>query len=182
MNSPATVLSVSLSAGHTFSKQVVDSIRLLEGLGVEGDVHLGSTVKHRSRVGKDPTQPNLRQVHLIHSELFEELSARGFPVSPADLGENITTRNLDLLGLCRGARLIFSRGPIVEVTGLRNPCAQIEKFREGLLGAVLDRDAHGRVVRKAGIMGTVARGGEIIPGDSIEVELPEGPRVELERV
>lgn len=182
MNAHASVVSVSLGASHTFSKQVVDSIRLLEGLGVEGDAHLGKTVKHRSRVAKDPTQPNLRQVHLIQAELFEALRDKGFNVSPADLGENITTQNLDLPGLCAGARLIFARGPIVEVTGLRNPCAQIERFQPGLLAAVLGRDANGKVIRKAGIMGIVVRGGEVLPEDSIRVELPDGPRTGLEVV
>lgn len=182
MNASATVLSVSLSESHTFTKKIVDSIELLAGLGVKGDAHCGETVKHRSRVAKDPMQPNLRQVHLIHSELFEELAEQDRIVGCADLGENVTTSGIDLLGLCRRARLLFSQGPVVEVTGLRNPCAQIESFQRGLLSAVLDRDDDGVIVRKAGVMGIVIRGGYIQAGDTISVQLPDGPPRKLERV
>ena len=83
----AIVTAVSRSATHSFSKANHEGIRLLAGLGVEGDAHLGTTVRHRSRVAKDPSQPNLRQVHLIHAELFEELLRRGFAISAGDLGE-----------------------------------------------------------------------------------------------
>lgn len=176
------VESVSLSADHAFSKPLAASIQLVAGLGVEGDAHQGKTVKHRSRVAKDPTQPNLRQVHLIHAELFDELRDKGFRVSAGDLGENLTTRGIDLLGLCQRARLTFARGPVIEVTGLRNPCAQIEAFQPGLLAAVLDRDADANVVRKAGIMGIVIRGGEIRTGDTLAVDLPAEPHLKLERV
>ena len=176
------VESVSLSSDHAFSKPLAASIQLVRGLGVEGDAHMGKTVKHRSRVAKDPTQPNLRQVHLIHAELFDELGAKGFQVAPGELGENVTTRGVKLLGLCQRARLTFARGPVVEVTGLRNPCAQIETFQPGLLAAVLDRDENGNVVRKAGIMGIVIRGGEIRANDTIDVEWPAGRRLKLERV
>lgn len=182
MSARASVRSVSLSENHTFTKRVVDSIELLEGLGVKGDAHCGETVKHRSRVAKDPAQPNLRQVHLIQSELFDELAEQGHTVACADLGENVTTSGIDLLGLCRGARLVFSQGPIVELTGLRNPCAQIESFQKGLLSAVLDRDSNGEIVRKAGVMGIVIRGGRIQAGDTIDIQLPDGPRLKLERV
>ncbi|MER7765051.1 MOSC domain-containing protein [Streptomyces sp. NPDC097619] len=177
-----SVTAVSSDAEHGFSKTGRPRITLLEGLGVAGDAHAGVTVRHRSRVAQDPTQPNLRQVHLIHGELFDELAAAGFEVAPGGLGENVTTRGLDLLGLSRGTLLHLGPEAVVEVTGLRNPCLQIDAFREGLLKQVVGRDTEGRVVRKAGIMGVVRRGGTVHPGDEIEVEAPEGPHVPLERV
>ncbi|WP_216318357.1 MOSC domain-containing protein [Deinococcus aestuarii] len=178
----ATVTAVSVSATHSFSKANRESVRLLAGLGVEGDAHLGTTVKHRSRVAADPTQPNLRQVHLIHSELHDELRARGFSVSAGQMGENITTRGVDLLGLPRGTRLHLGAAAVVEVTGLRNPCAQLDAFQPGLLAAVLGRDGQGRLVRKAGVMGVVVAGGEVRPGDPIRAELPPEPHGALDRV
>jgi hypothetical protein len=177
-----SVTAVSSSAGHSFSKPVQARIRLLAGLGVEGDAHLGITVQHRSRVAQDPTQPNLRQVHLIHGELLCELAEKGFAVAPGVMGENITTCGLDLLGLPRGTRLRLGATAVVEVTGLRNPCRQLEDYQAGLLAAVLDRDAEGRPVLKAGIMGVVLAGGEVAPGDAIAVELPPRPHHRLERV
>jgi MOSC domain-containing protein YiiM len=147
----------------------------LPGRGVEGDAHQGATVKHRSRVARDPTQPNLRQVHLIHAELHEELRAAGFPVSAGQMGENITTQGVDLLDLPAGARLCLGHAAIIEVTGLRNPCAQLDRIQPGLMAATLGRDEHGNLVRKAGIMGVVIAGGEVRPGDSIRVELPPRP-------
>ncbi len=176
------VTAVSCSATHDFSKGNRESIRLLAGLGVEGDAHAGETVKHRSRVAQDPTQPNLRQVHLIHSELHEELRSRGFSVYAGDMGENITTHGVDLLGLPTGARLHIGESAVVEVTGLRNPCPQLDKFQPGLLAAVLDRDADGNLIRKAGIMGVVLAGGAVRPGDTIRVQLPPEPFRPLERV
>ncbi len=152
-----------------------DSIRLLTGLGVDGDAHQGITVKHRSRVARDPAQPNLRQVHLIHAELHEELRAAGFTVSAGQMGENITTQGLDLLGLPAGARLCLGGAAVVEVTGLRNPCAQLDRIQPGLMAATLGRDEHGNLLRKAGIMGIVIAGGEVRPGDPIRVELPPQP-------
>jgi MOSC domain-containing protein YiiM len=177
-----TVIAVSRSPGHTFSKPNEGSIRLLPGLGVEGDAHMGVTVKHRSRVAKDPTAPNLRQVHLIHAELHDELEAAGFHLSPGVMGENVTTRGVDLLGLPTGTRLRLGAEAVVEVTGLRNPCRQLNDFQPGLMNATLDRDADGNLIRKAGIMGVVLAGGEIKPGDKIEVELPPEPHRELEAV
>lgn len=181
-SSTAVVAAVSASPVHRFSKQVHDSIRLLPGLGVEDDAHLGVTVKHRSRVAADPTQPNLRQVHLIQAELHDELVANGFRVAPGVMGENVTTRGLDLLGLPRGTRLHLGGSAIVEVTGLRNPCKQLDDYNVGLLAAVLDRDTQGNLVRKAGIMGVVLAGGEIRPGDAVAVELPPQPHQRLEPV
>jgi MOSC domain-containing protein YiiM len=177
-----TVIAVHSSATHEFSKQTRSSIRLLEGLGVEGDAHLGVTIKHRSRVAADPTQPNLRQVHLIHAELHDELLERGFTVRPGDLGENITTRGIDLLGLPVGTKVYVGSSAVVEVTGLRNPCAQIDAFQPGLLARVVSRDENGELIRKSGIMGVVLRGGEIQPGDAIRLELPPEPHRKLERV
>lgn len=177
-----TVIAVSRDAQHRFSKANSNSIRLLAGLGVEGDAHLGVTVQHRSRVAKDPTQPNLRQVHLLHAELFDELRAAGYEIAPGDLGENVTTRGLDLLALPVGARLRLGADAVVEITGLRNPCLQIDRFRSGLLKQVVGRDEAGRIVRKGGIMGIVLAAGEVRPGDPVDVELPAAPHRALERV
>jgi len=178
----AIVTAVSRSATHSFSKDNRDTIRLLAGLGVEGDAHLGTTVKHRSRVAKDPSQPNLRQVHLIHAELFDELKAQGFDVAAGAMGENITTRGIDLLGLPAGTRLRIGESAVVQVTGLRNPCVQIDRFQKGLMKAVLGKDEHGNLIRKSGIMGIVLEGGEVRPGDPIRTEMPEGPHQPLEVV
>lgn len=167
-----SVVAVSCSADHTFSKSNQDSIHLLPGLGVEGDAHLGKTVQHLSRMKRDPSLPNLRQVHLIHAELLDELRAAGFDVSPGQMGENITTRGLDLLGLPVGTRLHLGESAVVELTGLRNPCAQLDHFQPGLMAAVLDHDEQGELVRKAGVMGVVLAGGVVRPGDSIQMVLP----------
>ena len=177
-----TVTAVSRSATHTFEKSSGAGIRLLAGLGVEGDAHLGETVKHRSRVRQDPTQPNLRQIHLIHAELHEELNAAGFDVSAGRMGENVTTRGIDLLGLPTGTKLRLGDDALVEVTGLRNPCKQLNRFRPGLMDAVLDRDKDGNLIRKAGVMGIVLSDGEVRPGDEIRIVLPSGPHHPLEKV
>jgi MOSC domain-containing protein YiiM len=173
------VTAVCRSAAHTFSKATQDSIRLLARLGVEGDAHMGGTVKHRSRVARDPTQPNLRQVHLIHAELLDELRAAGFSVSVGQIGENVTTRCIDLLGLPTGTRLHLGDMAAIEVTGLRNPCSQLDRFQPGLMAAVLGRDDQGRLIRKAGVMGIVLVGGVVRPGDPIRAELPPEPRQPL---
>jgi MOSC domain-containing protein YiiM len=178
----AEVLAVHAKATHSVYKHTQRSIRLLPGLGVAGDAHAGETVKHRSRVRADPTQPNLRQVHLIHSELHEELRGRGFEVGPGRMGENVTTRGIDLLGLPTGARLRLGDEAVVEVTGLRNPCNQLEGVQEGLMEAVLDRDADGNLIRKSGVMAVVLAGGDVRPGDPIAVELPAEPHRPLEKV
>jgi hypothetical protein len=182
MSDDATVVAVSLSPTHSFSKRGVDLIRLVAGLGVEGDAHAGVTVKHRSRVAVDPSQPNLRQVHLIHSELHAELRAAGFAVAAGDMGENVTTCGIDLLALPRGTRLHLGATAIVEVTGLRNPCRQLDAFRPGLMAAVLGRDPSGAIIRKAGVMGIVIAGGDLRPGDPIRMERPPEPHLPLERV
>jgi MOSC domain-containing protein YiiM len=178
----AKVEAVFKSNTHTMSKLEQSKIILLEGLGVEGDAHMGVTVKHRSRVAIDPTQPNLRQVHLIHAELFDELQTRGFTVQAGQMGENITTRGIDLLSLPKGTKMFLGENAILEITGLRNPCTQLDGLQAGLMNAVLDRDEAGSLIRKAGIMGVVLAGGEVKPGDEIRVELPAEPHQALEKV
>ncbi len=177
------VTAVSASAGHTMTKPNAGAIRLLEGLGVEGDAHSGETVKHRSHARRDPTKPNLRQVHLIHSELHDELATQGFPgLQPGQMGENVTTAGVDLLGLPVGTKLHLGDEAVVEVTGLRNPCAQLDGIQPGLMKATLDRDDDGNVVMKSGIMGVVLARGEVRPGDAIGVELPPEPHVAMKKV
>ena len=178
----ATVTAVHRSPTHTMRKMLEPAIRLLTGLGVEGDAHAGITVKHRSRVAADPTQPNLRQVHLIHSELHDQLHSRGFQVQAGEMGENITTRGLDLLALPVGTRLRFGPEAILEITGLRNPSLQLDGLEPGLTKAVLGRDPAGNLIRMAGIMGVVFSGGVVRAGDEIRVELPREPHRALERV
>ena len=173
------VTAVSRSPTHTFSKPNAGSISLVAGLGVDGDAHQGATVKHRSRLAKFAEAPNLRQVHLIHAELFDELRAAGFAVSPGQMGENVTTRGVDLLGLPTGARLHLGGEAVIEVTGLRNPCRQLERLQPGLMAATLDRDADGNPVRKAGIMAVVLTGGEVREGDPVRIELPPPPHQPL---
>lgn len=175
----AIVAAVSRSPNHTMTKPQTGCIRLVAGLGVEGDAHQGVTVKHRSRVAKTPDAPNLRQVHLIHAELFGELRAAGFEVSAGLMGENVTTSGIDLLGLPTGARLRLGSEAVVEVTGLRNPCRQLDGLAPGLMQATLDRDIEGNLVRKAGIMAVVIAGGEVREGDPIAVELPPVPHQKL---
>jgi MOSC domain-containing protein YiiM len=176
------VTAVSCSPTHTFTKPNQESIRLLTGLGIEGDAHRGLTVKHRSRVVRDPSQPNLRQVHLIHAELHDELQMASFAVSAGQMGENVTTRGVDLLRLPTGTRLHLGETAVVEVTGLRNPCTQLDHFQAGLMAAVLERDEDGILMRKAGVMAIVLAGGEVRPGDVITVELPPEPHRSLESV
>ena len=176
------VVATCAGATHDFSKSPRDSITLVEGLGVEGDAHCGATVKHRSRVARDPTQPNLRQVHLLSTELLAPLVAAGYRVSPCALGENVTTEGIDLPSLPAGTRLHLGEGAIVEVTGLRNPCHQLDDFQPGLTAAVLGRSPEGKLLRKAGVMSIVIRGGDVRVGDAIRVELPPEPHRELDRV
>lgn len=178
---PGTVVAVSSSASHSLAKANCQRVRLIEGHGVDGDAHAGTTVKHRSRVAIDPSQPNLRQVHLIHAELHDALAAAGMPVAAGQMGENITTRGIDLLGLATGTRLHIGDA-VLEVTGLRNPCKQLDRIHDGLMAATLARAADGTLIRKAGIMAVVRLGGEIGCGDAIAVELPPPPHRPLEPV
>ena len=176
------VIAVSCSAQHTFSKPNQPFINLIEGIGVEGDAHAGKRVKHRYLVKIDATKPNLRQVHLIQAELFDELNANGFSVGPGQLGENISTRGVDLLALPTGTRLQIGTEAVIELTALRNPCVQIDNFQKGMLKAVLDRDEAGNTIRRAGVMAIVLAGGEIRPGNSIMIDLPPEPHHPLEYV
>lgn len=176
------VVAVCRSKEHQFSKQPQQYIQLLEGIGVEGDAHQGVTVQHRSRVAADPTQPNLRQVHLIHAELLDELRGKGFVVNPGEIGENITTQGIDILALPAKTRLYLGTNAVVEITGLRNPCVQLDNFQSGLMSALLGRSPNGDLIRKAGVMGVVLVGGEVKIGDNIRVELPPAPYRKLEKV
>jgi len=178
----AKVISLSKSESHSFEKYPCQKIRLLKDLGVEGDAHMGEKIKHRSRVKKNPSQPNLRQVHLMHAELFEELRQKGFEVKAGQMGENITTQGIDLAGLPKDTILSIGSTAKIRITGLRNPCKQIDSIKKGLMNAVLDMDEEGNLIRKAGVMGVVVEGGEIEVGDEIFIELPKGFFVKLERV
>ena len=178
----AVVLAVHRSASHSFSKYAEDAVTLVAGVGVQGDAHAGATVRHRSQQKRDPAAPNLRQVHLLQSELFDALLEEGHAVFPGDLGENVTTRGLDLLALPAGTVLRIGAQAEVEITGLRNPCSQIDRFQPGLTAKVLDRDANGQLVRKAGVMAVVRRGGEVRAGDAIVVQLPQLPHHALQPV
>jgi len=178
----SAVVAVCRDGQHRFSKSPVEAITLLAGLGVEGDAHLGVTVQHRSRVARDPSAPNLRQVHLIAGELLDELRAAGFDVGPGTLGENITTRHVDLLGLPTGARLKVGPTAVIEVTGLRNPCVQLDRYQRGLTAAVLDRTPEGELIRRAGVMGIVVTDGDVQADDLIGVALPQPPYRKLEPV
>ncbi|APZ42659.1 MOSC domain-containing protein [Acidihalobacter ferrooxydans] len=181
MNAPR-VYAVAAHPAHDFSKPPQREIRLLEGLGVEGDAHCGATVQHRSHARRDPGKSNLRQVHLIHHELFAELAAQGFTVAPGAIGENVTTESLDLLDLPVGTELTLGPTAVVRLTGLRNPCRLLDQFQPGLMAALLERDAHGDVWRKSGVMGVVIASGTVRPGDPIDVRLPAVPRRRLEPV
>jgi MOSC domain-containing protein YiiM len=177
-----TVVSVSSKATHGVKKLPRDEVSLVAGHGVEGDYHAGAFVRHRSRAAKDPQQPNLRQVHLIHAELFDELAPLGIKVKPGDMGENITTRGLPILDLAPGSLLHLGASAIVEITGCRNPCAQLNDVDQRLLGQVAMKAADGSIIRKAGIMGIVVAGGIVRPGDAIRVETPAGASGRLEPV
>ena len=176
------VIAVSSSETHSFSKPNQDVINLIEGIGVEGDAHSGKTVKHRFLVKKDALRPNIRQVHLIHNELLDELNANGFSVNPGQLGENITSRGIDLLALPTGTILNIGYEVVIELTAFRNPCKQIDEFQEGMLKAVLYKDDEGNLVRKTGVIGIVRSGGEVRPGDTILFNLPPKPHQQLEYV
>jgi MOSC domain-containing protein YiiM len=176
---PASVLSVSLSPTHTFSKRPQPVIRLLAGLGVEGDAHMGATVRHRYLVRKDPTRPNLCQVHLLHAELFEQLAPAGFALRPGQLGENVTTQGIDLLSLPTGTLLALGQSAVIQLTGLRTPCVQMNALRPGLMKAVTGRDARGKLIRKAGVMSIVLHSGEVQAGDAIHATLPPHPHIRL---
>ncbi|NKB22637.1 MAG: MOSC domain-containing protein [Alphaproteobacteria bacterium] len=177
-----SVIAVARDGGHNFSKPTCDNIKLVSGLGVEGDAHFGKTVQHLYRIKKDPDVPNLRQIHLIHSELHDELRGKGFAISPGDMGENITTQGLDILDLPCGTILKIGEQAAIEITGLRNPCYQLNDFRDGLMKACLDKAADGSVIFKSGIMGVIVQDGTVKPGDQIQIELPAEPYIPLDLV
>ena len=165
------VVSVSRSPRHRFSKDVLDVVTLVEGHGVEGDAHAGATIQHRSRKRWRPHDPNPRQVHLLHAELLDALP---YDLAPGDVGENVLVRGVDLLALPTGARLHLGSSAVVEVTGLRNPCVQLDRFADGLMSAVLRQEADGTVRRLAGVMSVVLVGGAVRVGDPVMVRLPDG--------
>lgn len=177
--SDACVAAVAVAPGHGFSKSVVPRIALVTGIGVAGDAHSGVTVKHRSRVAINPDQPNLRQVHLVHTELLDALAEQGFAVAPGDIGENVLTRGIALLALPGGTRLQLGETAVVELTGLRNPCGQLDSFQRGLTKAMIDRGPAGEIIRKAGVMAIVITGGEVSAGDPISIMLPPEPHKPL---
>lgn len=178
----ARVLGVNRDAAHRFSKLPAVDITLVPGVGVVGDAHAGVTVQHLSRMRRDPSAPNLRQVHLIAAELLDELTAAGFDVAPGRLGENVTTSGIDLLALPTGTRLQLGFAGLIEVTGLRNPCVQLDRYQPGLQRAVLDRAPDGALIRRAGVMAVVLRGGTVHAGDPIGMTVPDGDRHPLEPV
>lgn len=182
VGSSGSVVAVGAAATHVFSKATRSHINVLAGLGVEDDAHCGVTVKHRSRVAQDPTQPNLRQVHLIHVELFDELATKGFVVHPGQMGENITTRGIALLALPVDTLLRVGDSVVLRLTGLRNPCGQLNGLQAGLMSALIERTSDGRTIRKAGVMSVVVAGGVVRPDDAVDIELPNAPHRELERV
>lgn len=176
------VVSLSKDSEHNFSKVQCPTLNFLEGLGIEGDAHCGKTVKHRSRVKKDPTQANLRQVHLIHSELISELQKKGFEVEAGTLGENILTEGIDILELPEHALLKIGPSVELKITGLRNPCAQLDNYQKGLTKAVLDQTSEGELIRKAGVMAIVVSGGVVSIQDDIKIILPPKPHMPLKPV
>jgi MOSC domain-containing protein YiiM len=178
----AVVLAVCRDDQHRFSKRPASSVRLIAGAGVEGDAHAGTTVKHRSRVAVDPSRPNLRQVHLLPVEFHDEAREHGYALGPGDLGENVLTSGLDLLTLPRDTLLRLGTEAVVRVTGLRNPCRQIDAFRPGLLRLAVRRDEDGQVLRRAGVMSVVVAGGTVAPGVPIDVVVPRQPHHSLEPV
>jgi hypothetical protein len=178
----ARVISVSARDGHGLGKAVCDTITLIAGEGVAGDAHCGVKVKHRSRVAQNPDQPNLRQVHLIGAELLDELAGQGFEVQPGALGENILTRGIDLLALATGARLHIGDGVVIAITGLRNPCHQLNGHSAGLMNALLDKTGDGSLIRKGGVMGIIICGGTLRAGDGIRLEAPTGRYTALQPV
>lgn len=178
----ASVRALHLSSAYTFAKETADALELVAGLGVAGDVHSGATVRHRSRVERDPSQPNLRQVHLFDGEVLDELAAEGFGVTPGALGENLTTEGLDALSLPTGTLLRIGHTALLALTGIRNPCAQIEARFPGLLKRLVHRDETDTLHRITGAMAVVVQSGIVKPGDPIEVQLPPGAHLPLQLV
>jgi hypothetical protein len=167
------VHSVSASPRHGFSKLVRESITLIKGHGVDGDAHAGAFVKHRYLARWRPRMANERQVHLINQALFEELFSEGFNVQPGNLGENVTTRGIDLLRLPLGTMLALGPTAAVELRGLRTPCVLVDRFRKGLLKALVRKGEQPRF--RAGVMGVVREGGILFPGNPVKVTISPAP-------
>jgi len=176
--SGAAVIAVCCDSKHNLIKPTRDHIILVAGFGVQGDAHYGETVQHLYDKRRNPDAPNLRQVHLIHTEFFDELSEKGFTVKPGQMGENITTRGIDLLGLSRGTKLHIGEA-VIEITGLRNPCSKLNKIQEGLLPASLGQWDDGTMLAKTGVMAIILKGGKVRPKDLIKVETPDSPHIRL---
>lgn len=176
-----TVVAVARDDRHRFSKPLRDEIVLLAGHGIEGDAHAGETVRRGSRFRGTWTEPNLRQVHLIQCELFDELAVEGHEVAPGELGENVTTSGIDLLALPVGTRLRLGDAAEVELTGLRTPCVQLDRFQPGLMRRLIRRERGGTRLR-AGVMAVVVEGGVVRAGDRVAVELPAEPHAALPRL
>jgi len=172
MEAQPRVIAVAAKPEPGVGKVLREVITLVAGHGVEGDYHAGPFVRHRSRAARAPDLPNRRQVHLIHAELFDEVAALGIDVRPGQMGENITTRGLALMDLSPGTRLHLGSIAVVEITGCRNPCNQLDAIDPRLLPEVARKAADGTIARRAGIMGIVVQGGPVRPGDPIHVEVP----------
>lgn len=171
------MVAVSVDGKHRFSKTSRPSIALTSGHGIEGDAHYGPFVRHRYLARRDPSAPNLRQVHLIPSELFDALRTSGYEVHPGDLGENIATVGLALESLPLGTILLLGASATLQLTGLRTPCVLIDRFKSGLRKR-LEGDA-ARPRFRAGVMATVTKGGDVSPGDRIRTVLPAPPHQAL---
>lgn len=179
------VLSVSSSQTHSFSKPPVPGITLIANHGVKGDCHAGKTTQHRSSLQVHPPTPNLRQVHLIAIENLKKIASHLTTVdsaallTPGALGQNITLEGIDLLNLPTGTELHFvsdggsQSGPVLVLTGVRDPGPQIERFQAGLKERFIVRDAERRVVgRLVGVMSVVQCGGEVRSGMGVRVVYP----------
>ena len=179
------VAAVHRSDEHTFSKATCESIELVAGLGVNGDAHQGAKVKHRSRVAANPDQPNLRQIHLVMSELLDEVNSAGHNVVAGQLGESITTTGIDLISLPVGSMLRIGDTALVALTGLRNPCPQIKSVGDGLMKMMFidDQDnPEGPKIGRTGVMGVVIAGGIVAADDGIKIRFPAGPLTRMEKV
>jgi len=175
------VVGLARDGRNGFSKSAMDTICLIQGQGVEGDAHSGPFVRHRYLARRQPRLPNLRQVHLIPSELFEALRNAGYDLHPGDLGDNIATAGLDLETLPMGALLDLGSEACIELTGLRTPCVLIDRFRTGLKRQMVCSEPVAPRFR-CGVMSIVRTGGRLAVGDPIRVRLPPKPWTDLPAV
>jgi MOSC domain-containing protein YiiM len=174
----SSVVAVHRKEEYGVFKEIQESVHLVKGFGVQGDAHMGTLVQHRYNKKQNPNQPNLRQVHLIQAELFDDLKELGLIVKPGEMGENITTRNIDIINLPLDTKLHLGDSAILQLTGLREPCGQLNTVQKGLKNAVLDESGKSRV----GVMSVVLRGGAVKADDLIRVELPSEPHQDLQPV